>query len=471
MEKNSEKEKLAKIKEILKETALSSTSHGIPNIVRSTSSILKVIWMACFIASTGFCSYLVVKSIMSYLDREVVTKISVIYENPSTFPTITLCNLRPFIGDAFEKLYLKNNQTLPKGYLGSDLAFHKYFLMTNIWNQDMSIKKELGLTKEDFIYNCRFNFQKCNMSSIEWNYNFFYGNCFTFNKQGIEKLTKSSKEYGLKLTLFVGKSNQAIIETTGVHLFIQNKSERVGMFGGFDVPTGQSTNLAINKVISKKLASPYSECIDDEEILALSPNYRKIKAAKLAYKQTDCFELCFSDNLYKKCKCHESSTIEFFSDGENCHSFANFNCLLEFNIEFFSQSIKEKCDCPLECNSVAYAITTSMADFPNQEYSNYLMNQTNIVSLFNRNNATLNADELKRSILEVNIYFDELKYTMIEEKEKMSLIDLISNCGGQMGLFLGVSFLSFIELVDLALQVFLILMNTNITKVVDSNFK
>lgn len=470
MEKKSEKSKNAKIKEILKETALSSTSHGIPNIVRSTSLLLKLMWATCLIVSTGLCSYLVVKSIMNYFEYEVVTKINVIYENPAPFPTVTFCNLRPFVGDYLEKLYLKNNKTLPKGYVGDNLAYNQYYLMTNIWNYDTSIRKELGLKKEDFIQACRFNYQECNLSSIEWSYNFFYGNCFTFNEHGTQKLTKSSKQYGFRLKLFVGNGNPTeLTDTAGVHLFIHNKSDRVGMFGGIDVPTGQSTNLAINKVFTKKLANPYSDCIDDENKLESSIYYRKLKAANKTYKQTDCLELCFSEHLYKECKCYESSTIEFFPDGQNCHRFSNFSCLIDFNINFFSQNIKEKCDCPLECNSVSYSITTSMADFPNQAYSDYLLNQTKIVKLFNANNVTLNSDELKRSILEVCIYFDELKYTMIEETEKMSWVDLISNCGGTMGLFIGVSFLSFIELVDLVLQILLVVMNPSVMKIGDLN--
>jgi len=110
-----------------------------------------------------------------------------------------------------------------------------------------------------------------------------------------------------------------------------------------------------------------------------------------------------------------------------------------------------------------------MSDFPNQKYSDYLLNQTNIVNLFNRSNVNLSSDELKRSFLEVYVYFDELKYTMIEETEKMSIIDLISNCGWQMGLFIGVSFLSFIELVDLALQILLVIINPSIKKIGDLN--
>ena len=50
---------------------------------------------------------------------------------------------------------------------------------------------------------------------------------------------------------------------------------------------------------------------------------------------------------------------------------------------------------------------------------------------------------LHNKILELNVYYDDLSYTLIEEDKKMDLIDVMANVGGTLGLFLGVSFLSF----------------------------
>ena len=49
----------------------------------------------------------------------------------------------------------------------------------------------------------------------------------------------------------------------------------------------------------------------------------------------------------------------------------------------------------------------------------------------------------------INIYYDLLEYTEIVEVEKTSLIDLFSSIGGTLGLFLGMSFLSIIEIFEL----------------------
>ena len=40
---------------------------------------------------------------------------------------------------------------------------------------------------------------------------------------------------------------------------------------------------------------------------------------------------------------------------------------------------------------------------------------------------------MKTNFLLVNIYYEDMKYTRIEEQEAMSWIDMISNIGGTMG--------------------------------------
>ncbi len=57
----------------------------------------------------------------------------------------------------------------------------------------------------------------------------------------------------------------------------------------------------------------------------------------------------------------------------------------------------------------------------------------------------------KHDTLKFKVYFKELKYTLMSQQPQMELSNLISNTGGILGLFLGISFLSFIELVELAI--------------------
>ena len=54
----------------------------------------------------------------------------------------------------------------------------------------------------------------------------------------------------------------------------------------------------------------------------------------------------------------------------------------------------------------------------------------------------------------VNIYYTDLSYNYIVESPYYSIIDLLSSFGGQIGLMLGMSVLSLVEIIDLIIQLF-----------------
>ena len=72
----------------------------------------------------------------------------------------------------------------------------------------------------------------------------------------------------------------------------------------------------------------------------------------------------------------------------------------------------------------------------------------------------------------LNNYYDSWSYTKIDEIAKFELIDLIPNIGGTLGLFIGVSILSFTEIFELIFIItasFFHKRNTvkNITKIIN----
>ena len=124
---------------------------------------------------------------------------------------------------------------------------------------------------------------------------------------------------------------------------------------------------------------------------------------------------------------------------------------------YFSNNVQTLCGdrCPLECDSIDYNMYTSYSDFPSDAYANSLMQNPKIQAKYASNLSDLTYDSLKRNMALVSVYYSDLGYQKYEELENMSLGDLISGFGGTLGLFLGMSFLSFIEIVDVILQIIL----------------
>ena len=80
-----------------------------------------------------------------------------------------------------------------------------------------------------------------------------------------------------------------------------------------------------------------------------------------------------------------------------------------------------------------------------------LASQIVILSRFNNIKPTY--QQIKQSIASININYNQLGYTQIKEAQKITAIDLATNIGGTMGLFLGLSFLSFIEIIELLIEI------------------
>ena len=128
-----------------------------------------------------------------------------------------------------------------------------------------------------------------------------------------------------------------------------------------------------------------------------------------------------------------------------------FNSLAKF-ARFYIQDVAIKCsECPLECESEFYTLTTSSLDYPTKIYADMLSSQGAILSRFNNKKPTY--QQIKQSIASININYNQLGYTEVKEAQKITAIDLVTNVGGTMGLFMGLSFLSFIEIIELLIEI------------------
>jgi len=61
---------------------------GIPNIIRTKWTIIKLIWLISMICSFSYCSNLICESVLEYLNYETVTDTKIIYQTTSLFPSI-----------------------------------------------------------------------------------------------------------------------------------------------------------------------------------------------------------------------------------------------------------------------------------------------------------------------------------------------------------------------------------------------
>ena len=64
-------------------------------------------------------------------------------------------------------------------------------------------------------------------------------------------------------------------------------------------------------------------------------------------------------------------------------------------------------------------------------------------------------NNLASNVAKVTIYYDTLTYSIIKEEAKITPVNLLGNLGGHLHLFLGISFMSIVEIFELLVQLLL----------------
>ena len=436
-------------------------------------------WIIFFLGATGFCSYLVFQSICNYLQFDVVTKIQLFKESPVDFPVVSFCNNNMFAKNFSYEIIngiIKNvyNQTFDEYHESAKNKLFYYADLQNTYTKSSSLfamfnpqytdddKKAISFTINEMLIGCTYNQQPCSSSNFSWYFDVEGGNCFKFNsgydsngkKTEIKKAELAGSYNGLLLQIFVGKSDNinSLLRASGIRLMINNQSLRNRYSDGINIPTGLSTEVKLSRMFFEKLPNPYSDCQDltgYDSVL-----YKAIMDMNLTYRQDDCFDLCLQKTNIEKCGCCNLYYQCLFNK-ELCLNATQVKCVYETYKIFINSNVNELCSsmCPLECESTKIDISTSSSTFPTRSFYEFYKNNKYFKELFPNENITYN--DLRENILEVNIYYDSFIYTKTEESSVCTIIDLISNMGGTLGLLIGISLLSLVEILEIIIEMIL----------------
>ncbi|XP_045058476.2 acid-sensing ion channel 5 isoform X6 [Desmodus rotundus] len=83
--------------------AISTSFHGVHNIVRNRSKIRKAMWLAVVLSSVSLVVWQIYSRLVNYFSWPTTTSIAVQYVEKIEFPAVTFCNLNRFQTDAVTK--------------------------------------------------------------------------------------------------------------------------------------------------------------------------------------------------------------------------------------------------------------------------------------------------------------------------------------------------------------------------------
>jgi len=396
---------------------------------------------------SGYASYLVIQSILSYFTYDVTTKSRTFYETPTLFPKVSFCNLNMF-------------QT--------EYAYNVKRDITHLSNEE---KKMLGHNLSDALISCSFNGVSCNSSDFIWSWDESFGNCYTFNSgfdsngNKIDLKKSSIKGFwpGFSITLYVNVYEELIqnLNHFGVAIRIGNSSYSTfySFSDGLLVSAGFQTNIVVDREFKSMLPKPYSNC----EIDSNSPKYMEgmdlynlISESDYEYTQQSCFVQCYQKYIIQKYNCSFSYFHSLYNVTQCTNGFS-LKFWFSYGDNFNGTFINENCisSCPLECNQNIYDTSTSSSILNGYSYIYDILTRPNLSKDFI--NRTLDASSAEKSFVQLNIFYESLSYTLTEESPQIDTVSLIGSIGGNLSLFLGVSFFSLSEIVEVIVEIIFIL--------------
>lgn len=78
----------AQVKDIVNKSAAETIAHGFLNISQAKDWFIRTVWIVCLLASCGYCLYCVVDVTTDYFNYPIVTKVEVVDELTTYFPTV-----------------------------------------------------------------------------------------------------------------------------------------------------------------------------------------------------------------------------------------------------------------------------------------------------------------------------------------------------------------------------------------------
>jgi hypothetical protein len=282
---------------LVQEILYNSLSQAIIKIIYSPNLILKIFLIISVLVSSCFASYFVIHAFICYFTYGVSTMTRTIFETPTLFPKVSICNSNQFTTKyAFE---LKQNGEIDERFFTNER------------------KRKLGHDLNDILIECWFNFKPCNASDFVWSFKREYGNCYTFNtgfdsnknKIDLKKTTIGGVDYGLSVTLYVNFYEKLMnyVNESGLMIRIGNSSYSTyyANYGIFLSP-GFSSYIAVDREFKSILPKPYSNCDIDSNSLNYRHDsylYNLIDNSNYAFTQQLCFVQCYQDYIIKKYNC------------------------------------------------------------------------------------------------------------------------------------------------------------------------
>nr|AWC68058.1 DEG/ENaC family ion channel ENaC6 [Platynereis dumerilii] len=356
---------------------------------------------------------------------------------------------------------------------------------------------------DGFVVNCHYAGHRCNKSRDFLRFfDPYYFSCFTYKapepselddslSEGIENGWSSillsgsgmlDKNDEIRMLPGLHEWRSAVSASEGVRVVIHPpNTEPYPFTEGYDVPPGFSASFGIKPRRNIRIGPPHGNCTNKNPFDQATERYRLIS----------CQRMCLQSAIIKSCNCSDVGlprlnhmdvplcrSSESFP--ESCFDDATDECLEALmNMSSLIKCVRvtkakltknttqmEECQCFPPCDEVAYDVSYSLSKWPASGYEgdaayfdvfgiegfNERFNNSETkgkYELFAKYFNVSNREETMKNFARLNVYIADSNVVKTQESADYTRNQLVSDIGGQLGLWVGISVITLTEVLEL----------------------
>ncbi len=493
------------------ETFCKTTSmKGVPRILNSSSLSLKTLWLLAVVGFLGLSGYEAYRLIYDFASFPKVTSITEKILNLTgdtegvDLPDIMLCNLKPFDSEKHNNSAIPSVQQYHQRVMDvttctnctvnekRTLMAVRAGLLTQVgyyqYIGDSSVSK-IGHNLDNFMVSCNvivldglfYSTAPCEgRVNITEYISRVYFKCFNYH------LFQKEQVMGISMVVYLDTFDFELFEYFGI---ATDLGQRLGMQAlvyeqgtaplitkdGISLAHGTYSDVKFTIEQRVRLPEPHGTCSEQLEI----ENLDIFETDNEKTTMESCSSYCVEKHVAERCGCLDAMSLGILEsqrpDIPYCASVTMDQKELLQKIlcaKVTRNVVMPSClqSCPLTCKELFYPIKMSQSTWPQRPlqpsfYNHYIKNhvfewrfanvsfqkRTKEVDTFS--SYSHDASIVRENFLKVTFYLGDNKYLSLEDSPKVTSSNLISQLGGSLNLWSGITMILFVEIIEFMIRV------------------
>ncbi|GIX92057.1 degenerin unc-8 [Caerostris darwini] len=316
-----------------------------------------------------------------------------------------------------------------------------------------------GVTFDSLVTSCSFQGNHCYRENFTVLYHPNYGKCYMFNYVGNEhseveepiEIDRYGSTSGLQLLLRVSDSDafDLLRREVGARIVIHDP-HMLPFVAEYGVNVKPLDMTAVELSLSKihRLGKPWGNCEGDT---AGEDGHQDTKINEDPYSILGCEKYCGYRHMTKHCNC----TMRHFLRGtvlntiESSYPFCNISDKGQRDcVNKVSEDIENRttCNCKPPCSETIYSYTVTASELNTKYYRTVKAIRTlNLDTTGQMKYMNYSDDKL---MVGVKVYYNAFQVSRYKEVASYSWETLVANIGGNLGFFMGLTLVTFLEITE-----------------------